>query len=468
MQILPRIRNRFGESIGVELFLQPPDLNENDVTFISTDAASGVSSFTVEDGSKFAANEYVVVGNIGAEKTEIIKLSSASSTSLSLAATSAYPHNRGTRIISIPYNQAIIGRSTDAGVSYSDLATIDLRLDSTETYYNHTTGASTDYYRVKFYNSTTALSSSNSDGIIATGYAVNSAGEIIRRALISLGEKIDGNVLTKEFLLEALHDGRQEIDRHILIDRWSFRTVFDYNAGNMIPGRYQITLPTDLRDDDTFKNILALYLGKNKRELYKIDKRAINNWYRGVAHSTLDGAITSASTSIVLTSSGDFDESGTVDIAAESVSGTVDNAAYTSNTESTNTLGTVTSIADSHADDRDVWQGASFGLPTEYTVYESKITFSQPFSDDYAGENIFIDYYQKLTKADSDGDLLDEPWAEIYVPYMRFRIKKRKNSQIDRKADPDFQELEERKEANVRKEFTGQSLRLSVDVPDNR
>ena len=465
MTILPKIKCKFGESVGVEIYIAPPDLNENEVTFLSTDYASGVTTFTVEDGLKFAANEYLVVGNIGAEKTEIVKIASVAATSISLSAATNFAHDRGTRLISIPYNQAIPGRSTDSGVSYSDLSTIDLRLDSTETYLQRTSDASTDYYRVRFYNSTTALSSSNSDGIIATGYVANTAGELIRRALISMGEKIDGNVLTKEFLLEALHDGRQEVDRHPLIDRWSFRTVFDYDAGDIIPGRYQLTLPTDLRDEDTFKNILGVYLGKDRRELTKVDKRALNGWYRGVAHSTLNGAITSASTSIVLTSSGDFDESGTVDIAAETIAGTVDNAAYTTNTETTATLGTVTSIADSHATARDVWQGAGFGLPSEYTVFENKITFSQPFSDEYAGQNIFLDYYAKLTKADSDGDQLDEPWAEIYIPYLRYRIKHRKNNQIDRKSDPDFQDWEERKNIQAQKEFTGQSLRISVDVP---
>ena len=466
MTILPKIRVKFGEGVGVEVFIQPPDLNENETTFVSTDAASGVTSFTVEDGLKFAANEYLVVGNVGAEKTEIVKISGTpSAASISLTAATSFAHDRGTRLISIPFNQAIVGRSTDSGVNYSDLATIDLRLDSTEIYLQRTADASTDYYRVRFYNSTTALSSSNSDGLIATGYAANSAGELIRRALISMGERIDGQVLTKEFLLEALHDGRQEIDRHILVDRWSFRTVFDYDGGDMIPGRYQITLPTDLRDDDTYKNVLAVYLGRGKRELDKVDKRAVNGWYRGVAHSTLNGAITSASTSIVLTSSGDFDESGSVDIAAEDITETVDNAAYTTNTESTKTLGTVTSIANSHATARDVWQGASFGLPIEYAVYESKITFSQPFGDDYAGENVWIDYYAKMTKADSDGDLLDEPFAEIYVPYLRYRIKHRKNNQIDRETDPDYKDWAEKRETQARKEFTGQDLRVNVDIP---
>src|SRR3990167_1113507 len=363
MTILPKIKCKFGESVGVEVYIAPPDLNENEVTFLSTDYASGVTTFTVEDGLKFAANEYLVVGNIGAEKTEIVKIASVAATSISLSAATNFAHDRGTRLISIPYNQAIPGRSTDSGVSYSDLSTIDLRLDSTETYLQRTSDASTDYYRVRFYNSTTALSSQNSDGLIATGYVANTAGELIRRALISMGEKIDGNVLTKEFLLEALHDGRQEVDRHPLIDRWSFRTVFDYDAGDIIPGRYQLTLPTDLRDEDTFKNILGVYLGKDRRELTKVDKRALNGWYRGVAHSTLNGAITSASTSIILTSSGDFDESGTVDIAAEDITETIDNAAYTANNESTNVISGVTSIANSHATGRDVWQGIGFGQP---------------------------------------------------------------------------------------------------------
>lgn len=469
MEIFPKIRTRYGEGIGVEIFVSPPDLNENEQTFISTDSASGVSSFSVDNGLMFAVGEYAAVlpGGIGAPKSEIVRVHTATAptaTAITLNSASAFAHNRGERIVYIPYNQIVIQRSTDAGVNYSDLVTVDIRLDTSETYYQHTTGASTDYYRAKFYNSASTNTSAVSDGIIATGFVDGSAGQIIRAALLSLGEKIDGEVITKEFLFQVLHEGREEVDQNPFIQRWSFRTIFDYDFGDIIPGRYTVAVPSDLRDPDTYKNILSLRLGRSNSPLTPIDKTALNSHYLGVAHSTLNGAITSASTSIILTSSGDFDESGSVDIAAESISGTIDTAAYTTNTESTNTLGTVTSIADSHSSGRDVWQGASFGLPSEYSVDNSLITFSQPFSDSYAGENIKGDYYAKLVRADSDGDVLDEPFAaSVYIPYLRWRIRKRKDSSIPQDTDPDYMEYTKKATAQVAKEFTGQDIRITYD-----
>jgi hypothetical protein len=342
--------------------------------------------------------------------------------------------------------------------------TIDIRLDSQETYYAHTSGASTDYYRAKFYNSASTNSSSASDGIIATGFVDGTAGQIIRSALISLGEKIDGEVLTKEFLFQALHEGREEMDANPNVERWSFRTIFDYDFGDIIPGRYTVAVPTDLREPDTYKNILSMRLGRSNSPLDPVDKTTLNSYYQGIAHSTLNGSITSASTSIILASSGDFDESGSVDIAAESISGTIDNAAYTTNTESSATLGTVTSIADSHSSGRDVWQGASFGLPTAYSVDNGTITFSQPFADEFAGENIKGDYYAKLTRADSDGDALDEPWAStVYIPYLRWRIRKRKDPTLVQDTDSDWKEYVTKSTAQANKEFSGQNIRFSYD-----
>src|SRR3990167_1339214 len=238
MTTLPKLRTLFGENIGVTLFITPPDLGENERTFIATDAAAGVTSFTVDNGNKFAANEYAVVGAVGMEKTEILLMSAVAATTLTTV-TSVFAHNRGESVTFIPFNQAKIERSTDAGVIYSALATINLRPDSTETVYVHTTGASTDYYRVKFYNSTSTDETQVSDGIIATGFAAGSAGTIIREALISLGEQVD-TVITKEFLYSALNEGRSDLDQHPAAGKWSFRTAFDYDAGDIIPGRYTL------------------------------------------------------------------------------------------------------------------------------------------------------------------------------------------------------------------------------------
>ena len=464
IQLLPRIRTKFGENIGVELFISHPDL-ETEETFIATDASSGVSSLTIDNGLKFANAEYVIIGRFGYEKAEILKINGTpTTTSISFTSATNHPHNRGERIQFIPYNQLVIEYSTD-GTTYNALSAIDIRPGATETYIQRTSDPATYYYKVRFYNATTTLYSQYSDGMIATGDVEDSAGAIIRNALISMGEKIDDEVLTKEFLLLALDEGRDEIDLHQNVIKWSFRTQFDYDAGDVIPGRNKLTLPTDLRDPDTAKNILSIRIGRDALPLDYLDKREMNRYYQGVAHSTLNGAILSGATSIILVSSGDFAESGAISIAAESISETIDESDYTTNTETTATLGTVTNVDVNHATGRDVWQGISFGTPYLYTVNDGEIIFNQPFSNDIAGENIWLDYYKKKTVLNSFGDTFDEPFYKIYVPYVKFRIKLRKNPSLAIQTDPDYLMWAQKRDAQILKEFTGQDARLIIDIP---
>ncbi len=468
MNILPKLRTRFGENVGVEIFIVPPYLDDNNKTFIATDAASGVSSFTVDNGLKFAVNDYAVVGALGAEKSEIVRAHASmapTATVLTLSGATGFAHNRGERVVFIPYNQIKIQRSIDGGATYSDLVTIGIRADSTETFYAHTAGASTDYYRAKFYNSGTTLESQVSDGIIATGYADNSVGRVVRSALVSLGEEVDA-VITKEFLYEALNEGRTDVDTAIGVERWSFRTAFDYNAGTVIPGMYRLALPSNFREPATNKNLLSVRIGKEKLALNYVDKQSLNRWYLGVARSTLNGAITTGSTSIVLTESGDFNESGTIYIAGEAASDIVDVVAYTANDEVAKTLSGVTGIqAAGHGSGAVVWQGAAYGYPTEYTVDSGYIIFSQPFDDGRAGKAIWLDYYTKLSDINSDGDTLDEPNYKMYVAYLRWRIKKRRNKELKAEEDDDYKDFFRKMGEAIKKEYSGQDSRMIPDVP---
>jgi hypothetical protein len=467
MQILPKIRTKFGENIGVELYVSPPTLGENKQTFLSTDTNAGVSAFSVDNGLMFGVNEYLLVGFFGGVKSEIVKVHGSTTptgTTVTLTSVDTFPHNRGEKLTFLPYNQLTIQRSTDGGSTYSDLITLDIRADSSETAYQDTTGLSTYYYRVKFLNSTSSLASELSDAIIATGFVDNSVGLIIRETLISSGEKID-DTITKEFLYTALNEGRDELDNHPEINRWSFRTAFDYDLGDAIPGQYKLSLPTNIRDSDSYESILKVKVGKGSGPLTKADRIAFNNWYDGIAHTTLASPITNASISLVLTSTGDFNDSGSVDIAASSISETIDAVAYTTNTESTRTLGGVTGVVDNKPAGVDVWQGASFGTPTEFFIDNGYIVFSQPFSDDIAGENIWLDYYKKLTTINSDGDLLDEPYSRIYIPYLRYRIKKRRNPSLSPDTDDDYLSWVKKRDAVAQKEFLGQDLRIEIDVP---
>ncbi len=462
MTIIPKIFCRTGENLGVEVLIQHPDLC-GVFTFLNTDYSSGVASFAIEDGSKFTAADYFIIGNILSQKTEILKVNTPSATTITTTTSSAYAHSRGEKIQFIPYNQVQIYRSTDSGLNYTLVATKNISVNSLNTYYNNPDATATDLFKVRFANETTSKYSSYSDAVLGSGYAVNSVGNIIRKTLISMGESIDDEIITKEFLYEALNDLRREIDEDISIIRWPFRTAFDYDAGNVIPGQYQLTLPTDLRYPSTNENVLSVRIGKDKQPLVYLDKQGINNFYRDTAHSTLNGAITAESTSIILTSSGDFDESGSIDIASPDVATGIDSVDYTANTEATATLSGATNIAVSHASGVDVWQNASFGLPSFYTVDNGVMTFNCPFSDDYAGENIWLDYYKVITDINSDADTFDEPFYHIFMAGLKWKIKSKKDISLNMTNDTDYIDWANRKKAQVSKNYTAQSLTINID-----
>jgi hypothetical protein len=443
-----------------------------DKGYLSTDIASASGTLTLDSIVNFAINQVLVLGKIGQEKTEIIKTHAAttpSGSTVTLASNTVYAHNRGEEVSISKWDQYELSHATTTTGSKTTLTTtlgsgliaIDVTRDET-LYYD--TEYTSGYYFIRKKNSITSDFSDYSDPLPYTGAEANSVLGIINSALTTSGEQID-DVITKDFLIECINEARMELDQALGAERWSYRTSFDYNAGQVVPGMNKLTLPTTMKESATFKNLLGLRIGRDRIPLTKVDKQALDRWYQGVARNTLNGAITTASTEIVLDSSGDFDDSGNVVIAGTSVSDTLDTVAYTDNDLST-TLSGVTGIqATGHADGTVVWQGATFGRPMEYTVNNGEIIFSQPFDDDEAGENIWIDIYTELETVDSDADLLDEPHYRAFIPYLRYRMKAKRDTGLKREECDEYKSWKEKRDAAVAKEYTGQDVRLSIDLP---
>lgn len=462
MVIIPKILVKSGEAIGNEIFIGFPDLDTN-FTFLTTNYAAGITTFAVENGLKFSDTNYIVTNTIGNEKCEISKISGTpTASSINLVSASIYAHNRGEQIRFIPFNQVEIYSSTD-NINFTLLTTINIRPDADNTFYNDTIGTATTYYKARFKNSTLTTYSLYSDVIIATGYIANSVGNLIQNVLTDLGEKIDGVRLTKRVLFNALNEGRREIDENEGIIRWSFRSVFNYKLYSIIPGQYKVPVPTDLRDPNTNQNILGLRVGKSKYFCHYIDQRTFDNLYMNIGHTTLNGVVATGDPTITLTNSGDFNDSSDIDIAAETVGETIDTISYTANDLTTNIISGVTGIrATGHSTGIDVWQGVSYGLPLFYTVIDGYIYFSQPFANDFAGESVFIDYYKLITDINSDADLLDEPFYNIYIPYLRFKIKMIRDKSLDWKNDVDFIKWESHKKSQVAKQYFGQDISILI------
>jgi hypothetical protein len=466
-QILPNFRIKSGTPLGNELFFQMPDLQDNPRAFLDSDANAGDTSLSA-NGVDFSANQYVIVGTLGQLKTEIAQISgSPTSTTITLVSGLKFSHQRGDKITFIPYNQITYETSPD-NVTFTAQSAISIQPDIAETYQQRTADASTTYYRFRFNNGATF--SPYSDVLQATGLADNSLGSIRNRSLRSIGEKISDN-LTAEMLLEWLTEGRREVDRDQRILRWSFRQKFESILGQITPGTRSVNLPTDLRDPNTSANIFNFYIGLNKYPLTFQPKDIFEQNYLNMAHTTVKNTASAGATSITLANSGDFPiiTSGTVSVtvSAQSVTGQIITLTYTTNTVATGVLSGIPASgagsipAGGIAAGSDVWYNINSGLPVYYMIDNGKAYFDMPFMNSLGGQNIYMDYYAAMSALVNDNSTVDEPEYDLYVSWLKWKIKYRKaNGNIDKDTDPDYKEWAFRKDQLIIKEIADRSLRF--------
>lgn len=214
-------------------------------TFVSRAIAAGATAIPVKNSDRFATTERILLGEMGQEHSEILTIGSLTDTQITLSAGGAFSHSVDDPVYKVRYDQVRFYRSI-AGVdgSYSLLATVDMDVDNADlqTRYDDTTGLSTYYYKVSFYNSVSTLESEQSDPVIGTGYTRG-----------TLGKAID------EFLREVRDEEQQFITRQILID-WAnecnddlqerTEKPFDFLHTRLVKARTASTNYIDFPTDD--------------------------------------------------------------------------------------------------------------------------------------------------------------------------------------------------------------------------
>jgi hypothetical protein len=198
----PTMKIKYGLGIGVELFIYHPDIQDNTTTYLTQDVLISGASLNVISSSGIESDDYILIGSYGDKQAEIVQVSAATNNTLTISALTLN-HNRGDAVTVIPYNQIVVFRSTDNGVTYAVLSAVNIQPNNDYTYLERPADDATDMYKFRFYNSTKDLYSDYSDAVVATGFADNTVYAIKKRALNQLGEKID-NTITDEFLNDSL------------------------------------------------------------------------------------------------------------------------------------------------------------------------------------------------------------------------------------------------------------------------
>ena len=92
------------------------------------------------------------------------------------------------------------------------------------------------------------------------------------------------------------------------------------------------------------------------------------------------------------------------------------------------------------------------------------IYFNMPVDTVYVDQNIWSDYYRMVVDYDSDADTLDEPNYDMYVPYLSWRIKKKKDQGLKPLDDPDYQEWTFRKNTALANEYLATQIRIQPNI----
>ncbi len=457
MTLLPKIRTNRG-NIGNDIWVKMSDLNGFPRTYLSADEASGQTVLSVLVGE--TPIDYVIIGIPGAEQSEIRRVTASAAGTITVSAATDYAHAQGTLVTFIPFNQIELYSASSSGGSFSIQQTLSIRADSNETYFAQQTDASTIYYKARFKNENDTTYSDYSDEVSATGFGDDTVYSVKKRALDELGEEI-GGIITDEYLNQSLWEGRREIDRKL--KRWSWRTAFNTDIGNIVEGMWSVSAPATLRAPDSKQNILGLRIGSQGRNIGYIGKREMDEWYESIVHVTVATQPSVGQTTLVLSDVRDLDSSGSVTIGSNTIT-------YTSKDNSTATLSGIPasstgSIDATHAVGLNVWQYASFGEPTNYTIYENTLYFNVPFSSDFEGDNLFMDFYRTLPSYDSDADVVDEPDHDALTSYVKYKIKEKKaKGKIDRDMDSDYKDFVTRLSDMLRKEPQDQTVGFIPDI----
>ncbi len=427
-------------------------------TYLSADVSAAAINLSAQSIVGITTTGIILlIGEVGQEKTEIVQVSNGTAptgTTIPLQTAVSFDHSQDTKVYIIDYNQFALSRSTGVSSQKATLATVGLQVDQNDSIYNDNTNT-TGYGFVEFYDSINSRYSSPSDPIPYAGFSDNSVYMIKKRALDSVGEAIDTNLITNEYLDQCLAEARREY--HNAPGKRPYRRKFNADIGNVSTGMHRLALPTDLEKSHTAENLYGVRIGANENLAY-YDKKEFDQDYEGVGHTTLLTTYAITHQDLYVDSVRDLTDEGSVSLEDDIIS-------YSAKGISGGTLRISTAGAVAHDSGSDIWQNKTFGLPDKFTVFAgtdgtSYVYFNCPLSTAYASQNVWADYYSTKKTIDSDADELDEPdnVQDGFVHFLAWKIKKRKDKGLIALKDDDYMKWEMIKQNSLGNE------RLSTDI----
>lgn len=411
-QIRPRIAISFGRiNQPVRVPVIDAVLNPITQSFLLTNTASGATALRVQNTFVFNENQWLAIGEEGNQVSEIISTTAAGAVSgnntLNIGIATRQNHSAGSWVKVIPYNQVEISYATTATGSKTVLCLTNIAIGLMENRFVDT--ATSGYYFARYKNSINGAFSDYSDPAPYSGYTLSSARACIDTAL-NMINKNSSNVLSDEFFFREINNCQIETLREF--KRWSFMQSFNTIVTRTATGMWRIPLPTDCDDQNTTKSIYNFKIGKEIQMTW-VDKQTWNDIVGDFAATTLASSFIVGATSIVLSSSSDFTDTGNVYIRGTTY-------AYTANDRATGTL-TVSATTTAGTAGWDAFQNSATGDPAYYTTYGGYLYHWPITNSVYTNRNYYLDYYKSLTPITTDTDTLILPDASVVQYYLAWK-----------------------------------------------
>ena len=235
-------------------------------TRLTADVAAEATSSTVENNNNFTTNDYAVFGHLGQEKTEIVKITSVTgNTTLGHTTGPVFDHSARTPISEIKYNQIKVYTSDSQTGTYSLLATIDIDADEEYTLYDDTTGTSSTWYKIKYYNSTSTFLSDYSDPIQGTGYTSDSLFDMTDEVLEEFGDP-DCKEVSRDQIRRYLRAGVRSLTKELIKYYPDYRQ--NYTTQALTSGTAAYDLPTCFL---AFQRVDVNFSGSTASDAYKVE-----------------------------------------------------------------------------------------------------------------------------------------------------------------------------------------------------
>lgn len=255
-----------------------PSIEGNPRSNLTTKAASGQKSLVLQNASDFAADDFLVIGNPAEELSEIGKIASISGKTITLVENLVSTHPENTRIVFIKYDQVKFYKATSVDGEYSVVSTKDISIDEPHTLYDDATAISTDYFKIRYYNSETTELSGYSDPIGAEGFPRYSLKRIQDAFYAKTGDKKE-SYYTREEITDMANEVKDEMVNQIVDSNEKYFNTFENLA---IDSEGESPLGANFRK---FQKIFVLFDGINGIRAKKFEFEEINDFTQSFSQS---------------------------------------------------------------------------------------------------------------------------------------------------------------------------------------